>query len=54
MDISSLTFNQSIGIRADGMDIVLCPRREHLNHVGTLHAAVVYGVAEAAAGQCLL
>lgn len=54
MDISSLPFNQSIGIRADGMDIVLTPRREHLNHVGTVHAAVVYGVAEAAAGQCLL
>ncbi len=54
MDISSLPFNQSIGIKIDGKDIVLTPRREHLNHVGTVHAAVVYGVAEAAAGQCLL
>lgn len=54
MDISSLPFNNAVGIYVDGADVILTPRSEHLNHVNTIHATVVYGVAEAASGQCLL
>ncbi len=53
MDVSNLPFNQAVGITADGSNVVLTPRSQHLNHLNTVHATVVYGVAEAAAGQCL-
>ncbi len=54
MEISSLPFNKSLGITTDGVSIFLSPRSEHLNHVGTVHAAVIFGIAEAATGQSLL
>ncbi len=54
MDISTLPLNNALGIIADGLFVRLVPTREHLNHVGTVHATVLYGVAEAASGQCLI
>ncbi len=54
MDISTLPFNNAIGIIADGSGVRLVPTGEHLNHVGTVHATVLYGVAEAATGQFLI
>ena len=54
MDISTLPFNRSLGIVADGASVRLIPTRDHLNHAETIHATVLFGVAEAAAGQWLI
>ena len=54
MDISTLPFNKAIGIIADGSGVRLVPTREHLNHLETVHATVLYGIAEAASGQFLI
>ncbi len=54
MDIAKLPFNKVLGIKADGRQIVLVPHMQHLNHVETVHAVVIFGVAEAASGLCLL
>lgn len=54
MDIESLPFNRLAGIRRKDDGVSLTPRAELLNHVGTVHATVVFGVAEAASGQVLL
>lgn len=54
MDISSLPFNKLLGVATDGDSVVLTPRLEHTNHVGTVHATVIFGIAEIASGVCLL
>ena len=68
MDVWDLPFNRWLGIqRADAgagdrpsvvaldeVSIQLVPEARHANHLGTVHATVIYGVAEAACGQCLL
>lgn len=54
MDIADLPFNKVIGLRTDEDHILLVPHAQHLNHVKSIHAAVIFSVAEAAAGQCLL
>ena len=58
MDVSSLPFNRHLGLSLDPSGdpaaVVLQPSAIHLNHVATVHATVLYGVAEAASGQCLL
>jgi len=58
MDASTLPFNRHLGLRigprADKRTVILKPAAHHLNHVDTVHATVIYGVAEAASGECLL
>ena len=54
MDVQSLPFNRSLGIKVDGDRIYLSPQERHLNHVGTVHATVIFGIAEAASGHILL
>ena len=54
MDIANLPFNKVIGLTTERTHVVLSPQPQHLNHVDTIHAAVIFGIAEAAAGQCLL
>jgi acyl-coenzyme A thioesterase PaaI-like protein len=58
MDVSTLPFNKHLGLSISPTDgkptVILQPRAHHLNHVGTIHATVIYGVAEAASGHCLL
>jgi acyl-coenzyme A thioesterase PaaI-like protein len=54
MDIANLPFNKVIGLKTEDTHVVLSPQPQHLNHVDTIHAAVIFGIAEAAAGQCLL
>ena len=62
MDIRDLPFNRLVGITVARMDVdsrveevvSLAPHSEHLNHLGTVHATVVYGLAEAASGHFLL
>lgn len=54
MNLADLPFNRTIGIITEGDTAILTPRTEHLNHVGTVHATVVFGVGETAAAQQLL
>jgi len=58
MDVSALPFNKHLGLSVSPSDgkpaVILRPCAHHLNHVGTVHATVIYGVAEAASGHCLL
>jgi len=58
MDVSALPFNKRLGLGVRFLDdrsvIVLDPSGDHLNHVGTVHATVIFGVAEAASGHFLL
>jgi acyl-coenzyme A thioesterase PaaI-like protein len=57
MDVSTLPFNKHLGLGISGSGgkprVILRPCAHHLNHVGTVHATVIYGLAEAASGQCL-
>ena len=54
MDVQNLPFNKALGLKADGVRICLSPDGQHLNHVGTIHATVIFGIAEAASGNLLL
>jgi acyl-coenzyme A thioesterase PaaI-like protein len=57
MDVSDLPFNKHLGLRVSPSDgeptVILQPCAHHLNHVGTVHATVIFGIAEAASGHCL-
>lgn len=54
MNIIDLPFNQHIGLEKEG-ELVLLKHQECLsNHVGTLHASVIHGLAEAASGNFLI
>ncbi len=51
MRISDLPFNKHIGIQ-DHNGVVTIPVKDwHMNHLGTVHATAIYGVAEAGSGQ---
>ncbi len=58
MDVSALPFNRHLGLTIDDIDgvptVVLHPGKHHLNHVNTVHATAIYGLAEAASGHYLL
>ena len=58
MDVSALPFNRHLGLAVCELDgeptLVLQPGPQHCNHVGSVHATVIYGLAEAASGHCLL
>jgi acyl-coenzyme A thioesterase PaaI-like protein len=57
--LGAIPFNQLLGVRivavADEEVTLLLPDApEHLNHVGTVHAAAQFGLGEAASGTMLL
>ena len=54
MNITDLPFNKYLGIKKDGDNITLENREHLLNHVGSLHATVIYGLAEAASGDYII
>ena len=54
MDISELPFNRWLGIHVEEGAVRLLPSESHMNHLGTVHATVIYGLAEAASGHWLL
>lgn len=54
MDVSSLPFNKWLGLTANEGTVQVSPSAEHLNHLGTVHATVLFGVAEAASGHWLV
>ncbi|MDQ6969133.1 MAG: YiiD C-terminal domain-containing protein [Mariprofundus sp.] len=54
LKIADLPFNQHIGLESDG-DMVLIKQQQYLlNHVGSLHASVIHGLAEGASGHYLI
>lgn len=54
MKITDLPFNRFIGIEKGDERIDLKKHDRLLNHVGTLHAAALYGLAEAATGDWII
>ena len=58
MDISAIPFNKHLGLAISEIDgaptVILHPSEHHLNHVNTVHATVIYGLAEAASGHYLV
>ena len=55
MDVTELPFNQFVGIKkcaanSDGI-FELSADPKYLNHVGTVHASALFGLAEASSGQ---
>ena len=54
MRVSDLPFNKHIGIQ-DRDGVVTLPVRDlHMNHLGTVHATAIYGVAEAGSGRFII
>ena len=56
MNIEEIPFNQHVGIRRSGESdlLELPPGQHHLNHLGSIHAAAIFSLAEAASGDFLL
>ena len=54
MQITDLPFNQWIGITVADDCVRLQPNSKHENHLGTVHATALFGVAEAASGHWLI
>jgi len=54
LNIAELPFNQHIGIEKSDTGVVLRKRPELLNHVGSIHATAIYGLAEAASGDWII
>ncbi|MES0372271.1 MAG: YiiD C-terminal domain-containing protein [Mariprofundaceae bacterium] len=54
MKIDDLPFNKHIGLESDGETVRLKQQECLLNHVETLHASVLHGLAEAASGHYLI
>ncbi len=54
MRVSDLPFNKHIGIQ-DRNGVVTIPVKDlHMNHLGTVHATAIYGVAEAGSGRFII
>ena len=54
MRVSDLPFNKHIGIQ-DHNGVVKIPVKDlHMNHLGTVHATAIYGVAEAGSGRFII
>jgi acyl-coenzyme A thioesterase PaaI-like protein len=54
MRVSELPFNKHIGIRDDGGVVTLPVESFHTNHLGTVHATAIFGVAEASSGKFII
>jgi len=58
MNVLEIPFNKFIGLqKADTDDdfiLKLDERKEYLNHLGTLHASILFALAEATSGEFLL
>lgn len=54
MRVSDLPFNRHIRIRDDDGVVSLPVQDLHMNHVGTVHATAIFGVAEAGSGRFVI
>jgi acyl-coenzyme A thioesterase PaaI-like protein len=54
MRVSDLPFNKHIGLQ-DHNGVVTIPVKDwHMNHLGTVHATAIFGVAEAGSGRFII
>jgi acyl-coenzyme A thioesterase PaaI-like protein len=54
VNVTAIPFNRLLGLRADGATLTLPADPNYHNHLGTVHAAAQFALAEAASGQWLL
>lgn len=54
MRVSDLPFNKHIGIQDHNGAVGIAVKDFHMNHLGTVHATAIYGVAEAGSGQFII
>ena len=54
MRVSELPFNRHIGIKDENGVVSIAVKDLHKNHLGTVHATAIYGVAEAGSGQFII
>ena len=54
MRVSDLPFNKHIGIREHNGVVTIPVKDLHMNHLGTVHATAIYGVAEAGSGRFII
>ena len=54
MRVSDLPFNKHIGIQDHNGVVTIGVKDLHMNHLGTVHATAIYGVAEAGSGQFII
>ncbi|MHC4743474.1 MAG: PaaI family thioesterase [Planctomycetota bacterium] len=54
MRVSDLPFNRHIGILDEGGVVSMGVEPFHMNHVGTVHATAIFGVAEAGSGRFII
>jgi acyl-coenzyme A thioesterase PaaI-like protein len=54
MNVTDIPFNRFLGLRSDGCVLSLPADAKYVNHLGTVHAAAQFALAEAASGQWLL
>lgn len=54
MRVSDLPFNKHIGIHEHNGVVTVPVKDLHMNHLGTVHATAIYGVAEAGSGQFII
>lgn len=54
MRVAELPLNKHIGIQDRDGVVTLPVTNVHMNHMGTVHATAIYGVAEAGSGQFIL
>lgn len=57
MDIKEIPFHKFLGIQKSDNDIYILEleeKKEYLNHLGTIHASVLFALAESTSGEFLL
>jgi acyl-coenzyme A thioesterase PaaI-like protein len=54
VNVTDIAFNRFLGLLSDGSQLSLPAEPHYLNHLGTVHAAAQYSLAEAASGKWLL
>jgi acyl-coenzyme A thioesterase PaaI-like protein len=56
MDTTEIAFNRHVGVRRadrEGFLLMLVDEQRYLNHIGTVHAAALFALAEATGGEFL-
>jgi len=54
MNVEELPFNKLIGLKDTDHSVELDCAPKHMNHVGTVHATVIFGLAEACSGKFII
>ena len=54
LNVEELPFNKLIGLKDSCQAVELDCAEKHMNHVGTVHATVIFGIAEACSGKFII